>query len=175
MGSSVGVSKVKSASDFRQALDAAFRYDTKIIIEEYIPGREIEVAVLGNLTPEASIPGELIPSHEFYSYEAKYIDPDGAKAMIPADLSDATTQAVRRLACEVFAALCCRGLARVDFFVTKDERIYVNEINTFPGFTSISMFPKLWEASGMPLGPLLDRLIGLALEQAQAEARLQVA
>jgi D-alanine-D-alanine ligase len=173
MGSSVGVSRVTSSSEFNEAVREAFRFDQKILVEEFIAGREIECAVLGNRDVRASIPGELRPTHDFYSYQAKYIDSQGAIVEIPASLSAKLTKEVQDLAVEVFKVLECRGLARVDFFLTPDDQWVVNEINTFPGFTSISMYPKMWEASGVPVGELLDILIKLALEQADAEAGLE--
>lgn len=171
-GSSVGVSKVKSEADFRSGVEDALKYDSKILIEEGIDGREIECAVLGNEDPIASVPGEIKPNHEFYSYEAKYIDENGAVAEIPAKLSAATMKKVQETAIAAFKTLECEGMARVDSFVTKDGKVLVNEINTIPGFTKISMYPKLWEASGLPYSKLLDRLIELALARAKREKLL---
>jgi D-alanine-D-alanine ligase len=171
-GSSVGVSKVKRAKDFNEALRVAFTYDTKVIIEEYIAGREIECAVLGNRQPIVSIPGEVIPMHEFYSYEAKYLDEYGARIEVPAKLTSKQVKQVQQLAVKVFRVLECAGLARVDFFLTPRGKWYVNEINTIPGFTSISMYPKLFEATGIPYAALIDRLIKLALERFDEESRL---
>lgn len=173
MGSSVGVSKVTSSTEFNDAVREAFRYDQKVLVEEFIAGREIECAVLGNRDVRASIPGELRPTYAFYSYQAKYIDSQGATVEIPARLSPRLTKEVQDLAIEVFKVLEGRGLARVDFFLTPDDKWVVNEINTFPGFTSISMYPKMWEASGLPVTELLDTLISLALEQAEVEAGLE--
>lgn len=170
-GSSVGVSKAKNESEFNAALSHAFEFDRKVLIEEYIKGREIEIAVLGNYEPVASVPGEIIPTHEFYSYEAKYIDAQGARAEIPAKLSEKATRKVQELAIRAFKALCCEGLGRMDFFVTENEDIFINEINTLPGFTSISMYPKLWEASGLSYPKLIERLIELALERHANESR----
>lgn len=172
MGSSVGVSKARNEREFKKALAEAFKYDTKILIEEYIPCREIECAVLGNDTPIASVPGEIIANQEFYSYDAKYID-KGAVAEIPAKIPQKTAKKIRELAVRTFKALECAGLGRVDFFLTKKSKIYVNEINTIPGFTDISMYPKLWEASGIPQGKLLDILINLALERFDKEKKLK--
>ncbi len=166
LGSSVGVWKVAEPERLSEALEDAFCYDTKILVEEFVQGREIECSVLGNERPEASLPGEIVPSHEFYSYEAKYLDPAGAQAKIPADLPPELIEKVRQTAVAAFQALCCSGLARVDFFVTAEGRVLVNEVNTLPGFTDISMYPKLWEASGLPQPRLLDRLVELALERA---------
>jgi D-alanine-D-alanine ligase len=173
MGSSVGISKAHDKRELTAAVKEAFRYDTKIILEEFIPGREIEVAVLGNDRPWASVPGEILPSHEFYSYEAKYIDENGAAVEIPARLSRRDTAQVRDLAVRVFRALECSGMGRVDFFFTPRGRFVVNEINTLPGFTKISMYPKLWEATGVPYPHLLDRLIKLALERQTKKSRLK--
>ncbi len=171
-GSSVGVSKVKTEADFKSAVADAFKYDNKILIEEGIDGREIECAVLGNENPIASVPGEIKPTHEFYSYEAKYIDEQGAISEIPAKLPAKIAKKVQETAVSVFKILECEGLARVDCFVTKDGRVLVNEINTIPGFTKISMYPKLWEASGIPYPKLIDTLITLALARAQREKRI---
>jgi len=173
LGSSVGIHKVTSSAELTAAVADAFQYDTKIIIEEAIRGREIECSVLGNEAPEASIPGEVIPQHEFYSYEAKYIDDHGAVLKIPADLPDATVTRVQELAIKTFQVLECEGMARVDLFLTEDDKLYVNEINTIPGFTRISMYPKLWEVSGLSYPDLIDRLIQLAIERAQREQRLR--
>ena len=173
MGSSVGISKVRNRDEYLPALNSAFEYDTKVLIEEFIPGRELECSVLGNGEPEASIPGEIKPTREFYSYDAKYIDEEGAVLTIPAEVSAEIAGRVRELAIKVFKALCCEGLARVDFFLKEDGSIIVNEINTMPGFTRISMYPKLWEASGLSYTNLIDRLICLALERFEREKRLK--
>jgi D-alanine-D-alanine ligase len=165
LGSSVGITKVREEKRFYEALDLAFSYDTKVLVEQSIEGREIECSVLGNDEPIASLPGQVIPRHEFYSYEAKYIDENGAVLKIPADLDEPTVELIQRRAIETFQILCCEGMARVDFFLTEDGEALVNEINTIPGFTQISMYPKLWEVSGLPHGELLDRLIELALER----------
>jgi D-alanine-D-alanine ligase len=165
LGSSVGVSKVADGEALERALDLAFSYDEWVVVEEAVIGREIEVAVLGNLDPEASVPGEVVPSREFYDYEDKYVV-DGARLVIPAPLSPAATDEVRALALEVFAVLRADGMARVDFFFEEEGRGFlVNEANTIPGFTPISMYPKLWEASGLPYPKLVDRLVELALER----------
>lgn len=163
MGSSVGVSKVSSAREYQVALDTAFKYDRKVIIEEYIQGREIECAVLGNGELEVSIPGEVISHDSFYSYDAKYATTSESECQIPAVLSADVVALVQQLARQAFDALEARGMARVDFFYSNDGRLLVNEINTIPGFTSISMYPKLWQASGVPLPNLVDRLIELAV------------
>ena len=177
LGSSVGISKVKSESALGAALEDAFAYDRKVLIEAACVGRELECAVLGNERPEASIPGEIILKgrHEFYSYESKYVDPDGAEVKIPAALNAAQSEHLRELACGAFRALGLRGMARVDFLARPAlSEIYVNEVNTIPGFTAISMYPKLWEASGLPLGRLIDRLIELALEEHRERAALKI-
>ncbi|MEZ4392927.1 MAG: D-alanine--D-alanine ligase family protein [Polyangiales bacterium] len=173
MGSSVGVSKVRDESELAAALEDAFRFDRKVLIERGHRVREVEVAVLGNDHPEASVAGEITPTHEFYSYEAKYLDAEGARLQIPADVDDAQMRALRELAVRTFRALDLSGMARVDFFIDRDDgAVYVNEVNTIPGFTKISMYPKLWEASGVKYPELLDRLIALALERHAARRAL---
>jgi len=172
LGSSVGITKAKSRAELDDAVKLAFEYDGKILIEEYIEGREVECSVLGNEDPIASVPGEVIPRHEFYSYEAKYIDENGAALEIPARLPDDVAERVRELAIRAFKALCCEGMARVDFFLRGDE-VFVNELNTIPGFTKISMYPKLWEASGIAYAELIDRLITLAIERFEGERKLK--
>lgn len=173
LGSSVGVSKVRSDAEFKKALKHAFEFDTKVLVEEFIDGREIECSVLGNEHPIASVPGELVIKSEFYSYEAKYLDPDAMVPQIPANLSKALTKKVQELAVATYKALSCEGMGRVDCFVTKNGSVLVNEINTIPGFTSISMYPKMWEASGLPYSKLIDRLIALAIERHAKEKRLK--
>jgi D-alanine-D-alanine ligase len=173
LGSSVGISKVKNREEFERAVREAFRYDHKVLIEECIKGREIECSVLGNDKPIASVPGEILPRHEFYSYEAKYLDENGAALEIPAKLPLETSEHIRQLAIKTFTVLCCEGMARVDFFLRNGKEIIVNEINTIPGFTRISMYPKLWEATGISYSELIDRLIQLALERFQREQRLR--
>ena len=175
LGSSVGVHKVHDPAQFDIAVRDAFQYDNKILIEEYVKGREIECAVLGNEDPAASVPGEILPSHEFYSYEAKYTDEKGALLRIPADLSEKTALKVREISILAFKAACCEGMARVDCFLKDDGTIIVNELNTIPGFTSISMYPRLWEASGIPYSELIDRLIQLALDRFSREQGLSTA
>jgi D-alanine-D-alanine ligase len=172
LGSSVGISKARSSAELGRAVKKAFRYDDKIIIEEFIDGREIECSVLGNDRPRASLPGEIVPQHEFYSYEAKYLDEKGALLVVPADLPRAVVSRVRDLAVKACRVLCCEGMARVDMFLGPGGRLFVNEINTIPGFTRISMYPKLWEASGLAYPGLLDRLVELALERRDRERRL---
>jgi len=163
-GSSVGIKKVKVKKDLASAVDYAFQFDTRIMIEKGIECREIECAVLGNENPLASVLGEILPTHEFYSYEAKYLDPEGAKMSIPARIPARLAAAIRKCAVLGFQALNCNSMARVDFFLDKrTNEFYLNEINTLPGFTSISMYPKLWEATGLSYSALLDRLVELAL------------
>jgi len=169
----VGVSKVNNKEEFDRAIESAFQYDTKIILEENIKGREIECSVLGNSEPIASLPGEVILKHDFYSYETKYIDDDGATIEIPAKLSQDTVKQIQELAINTFKVLSCEGLARVDFFLQSDNKVIVNEINTIPGFTSISMYPKLWEASGITYTELVDKLIQLAIERFDKEQKLK--
>lgn len=172
-GSSVGVSKVKNEQEFTDAIEKAFRFDNKILLEEAINGREIECAVLGNDNPRASAIGEIIAQQEFYSYEAKYIDENGAILEIPANISDEISQKIQEAAVKTFKVLGCEGMARVDFFLAKDHRIIVNEINTIPGFTKISMYPKLWEISGLSYSELIHSLIQLALERHERAQRFQ--
>lgn len=173
MGSSVGISKVRTQEEFDAAIELAFRFDTKILIEQNIPGREIECAVLGNENPIASLPGEVIPQADFYSYEAKYLDEKGALMDIPARMDTDTIRRVQELALRTFLALDCEGMSRVDFFLQEDGNLVVNEINTIPGFTQISMYPKLWEISGIQYHELIDRLIQLALARHQREKALR--
>jgi D-alanine-D-alanine ligase len=173
LGSSVGIHKVKDRQGFEAALGDAFNYDNKILIEECIDGREIECSVLGNDNPIASVPGEILPRHEFYSYEAKYLDENGAVLKIPAKLPLEISERIRQLAIKTFSVLCCAGMARVDFFLRNGREIIVNELNTIPGFTRISMYPKLWEATGLSYSELIDKLIDLAIERFELEKRLK--
>lgn len=175
-GSSVGIRKVKTKKDLACAIDYALQFDTGIMIETGIDCREIECAVLGNDEPQASVLGEILPAHEFYSYEAKYLDPEGAKMRIPAKLPARLAAVIRACAVAGFRALNCNSMARVDFFLDKKTGgFYLNEINTLPGFTSISMYPKLWEATGLPYRKLLDRLIQLALLRHREKMAVQTA
>ncbi|MGH8426403.1 MAG: D-alanine--D-alanine ligase [Gammaproteobacteria bacterium] len=173
LGSSVGIGKAKDKPGFEQSVRDAFRYDTKIVIEEAVPGREIECAVLGNDEPIASVPGEIIPTHEFYDYEAKYIDEQGARLEAPAKLDADTIKRVQELAIHTFKTLNCEGMGRVDFFLKADGTLLVNEINTIPGFTRISMYPRLWALSGIPYSELIDRLIRLGVERFEHEQKLR--
>ena len=179
-GSSVGVSKVNSAAELEPALRVALAFDTKVLVEAAVNAREIECAVLGNDEPVASMPAEIIVHHKdgFYSYDAKYVDADGSEAKIPADIPPETAARVRGLAVDTFRALELAGMARVDFFLDKDSDkdsgdFYVNEVNTIPGFTAISMYPKMWEASGVPIKELVSRLIDLAIERRAARRALK--
>ena len=174
LGSSVGISKAKHAAELRDAIALAAEFDRKIVIEAAVPqAREIECAVLGNDEPEASVPGEVIPSREFYDYQAKYLD-DASKTVIPAKITKAQTREVRRLAIAAFKAIDGAGMARVDFLLGGDNgMLYVNEVNTIPGFTTISMYSKMWDASGLPYPKLLDRLIELAIERHAEKQQLR--
>jgi D-alanine-D-alanine ligase len=174
LGSSVGISKAKTAADLATAIDLAFEFDLKVVVEAAVPAaRELEVGVLGNDEVETSVAGEVVPGREFYDYEAKYLDA-GSMVHIPADLDDAQHSEVRRLAIEAFRAVDGAGMARVDFLLSRDSgRLYVNEVNTIPGFTTISMFSKLWAATGVDYPALLDRLIHLALERHAEKQRLK--
>jgi D-alanine-D-alanine ligase len=172
LGSSVGISKAKHAAELRTAIVLAAQFDRKIVVEAAVPhAREIEVAVLGNDDPEASVPGEIIPSREFYDYEAKYVS-DDSRTVIPADIDEARAAEVRALAIAAFKAIDGAGMARVDFLLAGDSQVlYLNEVNTIPGFTTISMYSKMWNASGLTYAQLLDRLIALAIER-HAEKQL---
>jgi D-alanine-D-alanine ligase len=174
LGSSVGISKARDGASLRDAMAIAGAFDRKIVVEAAVPdAREIECGVLGNDDPIASIPGEVIPSREFYDYESKYVD-DGSQVVIPADLPEVTAAHVRRLAVEAFAAIDAAGMARVDFLLSRRSgELYVNEINTIPGFTTISMYAKLWAASGVDYPTLLDRLIALAQERHAEKQQLR--
>jgi D-alanine-D-alanine ligase len=174
LGSSVGISKARSRQELATAIDLAFEYDRKVVIEAAVPAaRELEVGVLGNDTPEASVAGEVIPGREFYDYEAKYLD-SGSTTRVPAELDEGQHAELKRLAIEAFKAVDCAGMARVDFLLSKDTgRLYVNEINTIPGFTTISMYSQLWAASGVDYPALLDRLIKLAVERHAEKQRLK--
>jgi D-alanine-D-alanine ligase len=165
LGSSVGITKCNSMADLSEGLMEAAAYDRRVLVERGVNAREIEVSVLGNDSPQASVPGEVLPSREFYSYESKYED-GTSSLLIPAPLSAETADKIREMAVTAFKAIDCAGMARVDFFVEKGSgEVYLNELNTIPGFTSISMYPKLWEASGIPYTKLVDRLVELALER----------
>lgn len=173
-GSSVGISKVRDENEYIQAVNLAFEYCDKIIIEKYIKGKEVECAVLGNESPKASMFGEIRSNHEFYTYEAKYLDPNGAEYIIPATIDAETSLKAREIAVKVFKLIECKGMARVDFFVTDDKEIVVNEINTIPGFTSISLYPTLWDREGLPYSDLIRELINLAVEDYKSKKGLRL-
>jgi D-alanine-D-alanine ligase len=171
MGSSVGVGKIHGPEEFADAIILAARYDRRIIIEQGLDAGECECGVLGNDAPEASVVGEVVPGNEFYDYRAKYVD-DNSDLLIPAQRPDKLSEEIRRLSVEAFKALDCAGMARVDFFVARDlSQVWVNELNTIPGFTRISMYPKLWEASGVSYPELIGRLIELAFERHEDRVR----
>jgi len=174
LGSSVGISKAKHATELRAAMTLAAQFDRKIVVEAAVPdAREIECAVLGNDDPEASVPGEIVPSREFYDYQAKYLN-DDSRTIVPAELSEAQTAEIRRLAIEAYQAVDCSGLARVDFLLGRDTGVlYLNELNTMPGFTTISMYSKMWAASGLPYPALVDKLIALAIDRHREKQRLR--
>lgn len=173
-GSSVGIQKVFNEQEFQIAKRDAFRYDEKIILEEFLAGREIECAVLGNEKPKATVPGEIKPRHEFYSYEAKYLDDDGAEIIVPGKLSKKEAKIAQKLAVKTYQVLEAKGLARVDMFLLKNGKIFISEINTLPGFTSISMYPKLWQFSGLSYKNLITKLIELAQEKFAKENKLKI-
>ena len=165
MGSSIGISKAKNSKELKVGLEKAFQYDEKVIVETEVIGREIEVAVLGDLNPKASIPGEIVPKGDFYSFGAKYIESDGADLVIPAKLTPDEITTVQNLAIKAFRTMNCSGMARVDFFYTKEGHWFINELNTIPGFTQISQYPQLWKESGLAYSDLIDELIQLALKR----------
>jgi D-alanine-D-alanine ligase len=173
LGSSVGITKAHEPAELRPALEEAFRYGRKAVLEKALEGaRELECAVLGNEEPEASVAGEIVPlGHEFYDYEAKYLDEHGAELIVPADVPPEASAEIRRLSVAAFRAIDGAGMARVDFFLTADGRLFLNEVNTIPGFTSISMYPKLWAASGLSYPELVDRLIELAVERHEMDRK----
>ena len=172
-GSSVGISKVTRRESFLAALDRAFAYDNKVVVEEFIDGREIECAVIGGDPPRVSVAGEIVTTHEFYSYQAKYEDESATSLIIPADISAAADARIRELAIRGYRVLCCTGMARMDFFLDKAGALWINEINTIPGFTRQSMFPLLWAHSGLSFPDLIDVLITDALERHRQAVRLR--
>ncbi|HHX75430.1 MAG TPA: D-alanine--D-alanine ligase [Firmicutes bacterium] len=173
LGSSVGITKAYNSEELIAAVAEALQYDRRVLVEKMLAGLEIECSVLGNDDPLASLPGQIIPCNDFYDYRAKYLD-DRSRLIIPAELPPETTEKVRELAVKTFTALDCAGYARVDFFVQVEEgRVWINEINTIPGFTAISMYPKLWEASGLPFPRLLQKMLELAEERARQTASLK--
>lgn len=176
MGSSVGVSKAHTEAEYDKAVETAFQYDTKVVVESFAEGQEIECAVLSRDGLQASVPGEIVPTNNegFYSYDAKYIDDKGAKLVFPANLPSAVTQQIQDMSIAAARALGCEGMVRVDFFLKSDGTLLVNELNTIPGFTAISMYPKLWEASGIPPDELVVHLIDHALARFQRESALSV-
>jgi D-alanine-D-alanine ligase len=171
-GSSVGVTKVRSVEDLDSALAAAFAYDDKAVVEEAITGQEVECSVLGNERPEVSIVGEIVPDREFYDYDSKYSPDSRTELRIPAAIDSRTAETVREMALRMYRVMGCEGYARIDFFVTPQGEVLANEVNTIPGFTSISMYPKLWEASGLPYQDLLTRILELGLERHERRSRL---
>jgi D-alanine-D-alanine ligase len=178
LGSSVGISKVRTKNEFKKAIDVAFQFDQKILIETAASTnkpREIELAVLGDHESiDVSVAGEIVPNQDFYTYSAKYLDENGADLIVPAKLSEPLLKNLQDLAKHAFRTLCCYGMARVDFFLTEDNTIYLNEINSIPGFTKISMYPKLWEASGIPYSKLIERLIELSMSRFEKQRRLKI-
>lgn len=172
-GSSVGVSKVTSEAQYQQAVALAFEFDHKVIVEQGIKGREIECAVLGNDQPQASTCGEIVLNSDFYAYDTKYIDDNGARVEVPAAIAPEVNEHIRQVAVQAYSTLGCCGMARVDVFLTPDNQVIINEINTLPGFTNISMYPKLWQASGISYSELITRLIELALERHRADSALK--
>ena len=173
LGSSVGISKAHNKSGLRKAIEYAIHYDRKIIIEKAVSNpREIEISVLGNDSPQASVAGEIVTSGEFYDYDAKYVD-GKSRSVIPADIPEKTSTTMREMAIKAFKSIDCSGMARVDFLLTKNGKFYISEVNTIPGFTSISMYPLLWKASGVSYPKLLDKLIALALERHKEKSKLQ--
>ncbi|MBJ2126377.1 D-alanine--D-alanine ligase [Flavobacterium sp. IB48] len=172
-GSSVGVNKVIDKVTFEAAVKEAFKFDNKILVEEAILGKEVECAILGNQEPKSSVIGEIIPTKDFYSYDAKYQDVDGAKTKIPADISVQISEKLRETALKAFATVCCEGIARVDFFLRDDNTFVLNEINTLPGFTEISMYPKLWAQTGISYPDLISKIIEFSLERHERDNKLQ--
>lgn len=173
-GSSVGATKANNKEELQKSIDEAFLWDDKILVEPFIQAREIECSVTGNSEVTAYTPGEIVSSHDFYDYDAKYTDPDGAKLLIPADLDDSKLREVREIAIKAYRALDLTGLSRIDFFIDKTKgNLYLNEVNTIPGFTSISMFAKMCEASGLHYPQLIEKLLNLAIEQFNSRQKLQ--
>lgn len=176
LGSSIGISKVTNKAEFDAAIDEAFKFDRKVLIEQNIVGREIECAVMGNADVKASPVGEVVTneeSHTFYDYAAKYTDANGSVTMIPAQMVEATQNRIREIAIKTYKTLNCEGMSRVDVFLTDTNEIVVNEVNTLPGFTDISMYPKLWEADGIAYADLITKLIDLAIERSEDEEKMQ--
>jgi D-alanine-D-alanine ligase len=172
LGSSIGISKCRNQKEFEEALEYALQFDKKVIVEEFVKGREIEVSVLGNEKVEVSVPGEIVPGEEFYSYNSKYIESEATELRIPAVLDSDVIGEIQKTACKAFSLLELDGLSRIDFFVKSGNEVWFNEVNTLPGFTKISMYPKLWEASGIPYPELIHRLIQLAIAKYDLEKSL---
>jgi D-alanine-D-alanine ligase len=175
LGSSVGVSKVKNESDFKNAVEESFRYDDSLLVEEFITGREIECAILGNYPAEASYPGEIVinPKYEFYTFDAKYVDPDAVRIDVPAKLKPEEAEKIRDVSVKAYKALHCEDFSRVDLFLTKEGNIYINEINTIPGFTNSSMYPMMWKERGIGFTDLITRLLDLASERYDRGKRIE--
>lgn len=173
LGSSIGISKCRNADEYDKAVKYALQFDKKVIVEEFVEGQEIELSVLGNEKVEVSIPGEILPGEEFYSYDAKYIESDKTELRIPAQLEASVVKELQAVAEKAYRLLELEGLTRIDFFVKANGEVWLNEVNTLPGFTKISMYPKLWEASGISYPELIDRLIQLAIERHQVEKILK--
>lgn len=175
LGSSVGVNKVKNETGFNKAVDESFRYDESILMEEFIKGREIECAILGNNPPEASYPGEIVinSKYDFYTFDAKYVDPEAVQIDVPAKIDGKIAQKVRDICVKAYKALSCEDFARVDLFLTEEGKIYINEINTIPGFTNSSMFPMMWNERGIGFTELITRLLDLALERYDRSKRIE--
>lgn len=174
LGSSVGVFKVTNEEEYNQKLEEALTFDLKILIEQFIPNKEVECAVLGNENPKASIPGEVTMNTDFFDFESKYVDKDASGCLIPADEPEEILEEVRRQAVIAFKAMGCEGLSRIDLFITEDKEILLNEINTIPGFTSVSMYPKMWAKTGIPYAELLDLLIEFGLDRYKKEQALKI-
>lgn len=174
LGSSVGVYKIDNKKDYIRYVEEGLSLDTKVLIEQEIKGREIECAVLGNEQPNASLPGEIIMNSDFYDFESKYVDSNASSTQVPADITETETEIIRQTAIKAYKAINCEGLARVDFFLTQEKEVLINEINTLPGFTKISMYPKMWEATGISYTELLDILIDLAIERQKRYSQLKV-
>jgi D-alanine-D-alanine ligase len=175
LGSSVGISKVKNETDFLTALNEAFRYDDSVLIEQYVKGREIECAILGNYPPEASLPGEIIisPKYEFYTFDAKYVDGEAVKIEVPAKLEAPIAEKIRELSIKTYQALHCEDFSRIDLFLGDDGKIYINEINTIPGFTNSSMYPMMWKDRGISFPDLITKLIALCRERFERSKRIE--
>ena len=172
-GSSVGISIVRERESFSRALDNAFAYDNKVLMEEFVQGRELECGVMGNEAPVASVVGEVRPKKSFYSYELKYIDEHGAELLAPAPIPTDVSKAIQAMACSAYSALCCEGMARVDFFLKDNGTLIINEINTIPGFTNMSMFPLLWHVSGVSYSKLIENLVLLAIDRHARDTKMQ--